>query len=87
MLQMKNMSNTINIRAYIDTGEFFGDVEEAILIKNKIESWKIKASKNSYLTRALSGAKGVIVPHQFVKAIGDIMIIAREAAPKLSEEE
>ncbi|MBT5924551.1 hypothetical protein HOH30_02390, partial [Candidatus Woesearchaeota archaeon] len=48
---------------------------------NKISGWKIKATKNSFLSRVLGSAKGVIVPHQLVKAVGDILIISRSAVP------
>jgi len=39
------------------------------------------------LSKLLGGAKGVIVPHQLVKAIGDVMIINKAAIPSYSEEE
>lgn len=86
MLRMKKLSETSLIRAYTDDGIYFGDVEEAIISKNKIESWRIRATRDSFLAKALAGAKGVIVPHQLVKAIGDIMIVSRAAAPSYSEE-
>ena len=35
----------------------------------------------------LGSAKGVIVPHQLVKSIGDIMIISKAAVPSYSEGE
>ena len=87
MLDMRKISETENLRAYTDDGRFFGEIEDAILQKNKVESWKIRASKGSFLSRALAGAKGVIVPHQLVKSIGDVMIVSRAAAPAYSEEE
>ncbi len=87
MLNTKKISETANIRAYTDDGSFFGEIEDAILQKNKVESWKVKASRGSFLSRALAGAKGVIVPHQLVKSIGDIMIVSKAAAPSYSEEE
>jgi len=87
MLKMKKISETSNLRAYTDDGLYFGDVEDAIINKNKVESWKVRASKESFLSKALAGAKGVIVPHQLVKAIGDVMIVSKAAAPSYSEEE
>ena len=33
------------------------------------------------MSRVLTGAKGATVPHQLVKAVGDIMIISRSALP------
>ena len=84
---MKNVSETVDLRVYTDNGDYFGDVEDAIIIKNKIASWKIKATRESFLSKALAGAKGVIVPHQLVKAIGDIILVSKAAAPSYSEEE
>jgi sporulation protein YlmC with PRC-barrel domain len=86
MLKTKRIVETIGIQAFTDNGDFFGEVEEAIININKIDSWKIKAAKGSFLSKALAGAKGVIVPHQLVKAIGDVMIVSKAAAPSYSEE-
>ncbi len=87
MLNTKKVSETTNLRVYTDTGDYFGLIEDAILQKNKVESWKIRADRGSFLSKALAGAKGVIVPHQLVKSIGDIMIVSKVAAPSYSEEE
>jgi len=87
MLKTESVSGAIGIRVYTDLGEYFGDVEECILTLNKISGWRIRATKNSFLTRVLGGAKGVIVPHQFVKAIGDIVIISKSAIPSYEEKE
>ncbi len=69
------------MRVFTDSGDYFGNVEESILTKNKIYGWRIKAGKNSFLSKILGSAKGVIVPHQLVKSIGDIMIISKAAVP------
>jgi sporulation protein YlmC with PRC-barrel domain len=87
MLKMKNISDTVNLMVFTEVGDKFGEVEDAILSKNKIDSWKIRATRDSFLAKALTGAKGVIVPHQLVKSIGDIMIVSKAAAPSYSEEE
>lgn len=75
------------MKVFTDTGEYFGDVEESILTHNKVFGWRVRASKNSFLIKVLGSAKGVIVPHQLVKSIGDIMIISKAAVPNYSEEE
>ncbi len=72
------------MRVFTDTGEYFGDVEEILLSANKISGWRIRATKNSFLNKILGSAKGVIVPHQLVKSIGDIMIISKTAIPNYS---
>ena len=87
MLRMRKLSEVENLQVFTETGEHFGEIEEAILAKNKVESWKIRATKESFLSKALSGAKGVVVPHLMVKAIGDIMIVSKNAAPNYSEDD
>ena len=87
MLRMKRLTETFNMKVSTDQGDYFGDVEEAILTQTKIQSWRIKATKNSFLNKVLGTAKGVIVPHQLVRAVGDIMIISKQAVPSTPEEE
>ncbi len=84
---MKKISETYNMHVYTETGDYFGDVEECILTSTKVFGWKIRATKTSFLSKILGSAKGVIVPHQLVKAIGDIIIISKAAVPSISTEE
>jgi sporulation protein YlmC with PRC-barrel domain len=86
MLSTKNLNSVQGLSVYTDAGEFFGIIEEAILNTNKVDSWKVKATARSYLSRAMPGAKGVILPHHHIKAIGDVVIISRAAAPIMTEE-
>ena len=81
MLKMKKISESYDMKVFTDNGEYFGDVEESILTSNKVFGWRVRATKNSFLTKVLGSAKGVIVPHQLVKSIGDIMIISKAAVP------
>lgn len=87
MLKMRRLSDTYNMKVFTDAGDYFGDIEESILTKTKVFGWRVRATKNSYLSQVLGSAKGVIVPHQLVKAMGDIMIISRAAVPSYSPEE
>ena len=87
MLKTKKLSDVFNVEVFSDSGEYFGDVEESILANNKIFGWRVKATKRSYLTKILGGAKGVIVPHQLVNSIGDVMIISKAAIPKMDDDE
>ena len=87
MLKMKKVSETYDLKVFTDTGEYFGDVEDSIIQVNKVSGWKIKSTKNSFLSRVIGSAKGVIVPHQLVKAVGDILIISKSAVPTGSMEE
>lgn len=87
MLKTKKISQTYNMAVYTDEGEYFGEIEESIVSSNKLFGWKIKATKNSFLNKVLGSAKGVIVPHQYVKSVGDILIINKVAVPNYSAEE
>ena len=79
MLKIKKLTDVIGKKVYTDTGDYFGEIEESNLVENKIESWRIKvvSSTGSFL----GGARGVIIPHQFVRAIGDVVIISRASLP------
>jgi len=86
MLKLKRISDMYEMKVYTDGGEYFGDVEELVLTKTKINMWRIKATKNSFLSSVLGGAKGVLVPHNLVRSIGDIVIISRSAVPNFGGE-
>lgn len=87
MLKMKRISECYDMKVFTDEGDYFGDVEEIILTTNKITGWRVKATKNSFLNTVLGSAKGVIVPHQLVRSIGDIMIINKSAVPSYDPDE
>lgn len=87
MLKMKKITETYEMRVFTDTGDYFGDVEEAILTQNKVFGWRVRATRNSFLNKVLGSAKGVIVPHQLVKSIGDIVIINKSAVPSYGPDE
>ena len=87
MLKMKKISECYDMRVFTDSGEYFGDVEEAILTQTKVFGWRVRATKNSFLNKILGSAKGVIVPHPLVKSVGDVMIISKAAVPSYSSEE
>ncbi len=86
MLKTKKLSDVFSIEVFTDSGDYFGDIEESILANNKIFGWRVRATKRSYLSKVLGGAKGVIVPHQLVNSIGDVMIISKAAIPKMDDE-
>jgi sporulation protein YlmC with PRC-barrel domain len=79
MLRVKNISEVIGKKVYTSDGDFFGVVEEVNLYDNRIEGWKIRVSGG--YANSLGGARGVIIPHQFVKAIGDVFVINRGNLP------
>lgn len=87
MLKMKKITEAYDMRVFTDQGDYFGDIEEVIVTHTKIFGWKVRATKNSFLNKVLGSAKGVIVPHQLVKSIGDIMLISKSAVPSYNPDE
>jgi sporulation protein YlmC with PRC-barrel domain len=81
MLKMRKVTEAYDLKVFTDAGDYFGDIEDCIVSGNKISGWKIKATKNSFLSRVLGSARGVIVPHQLVKAVGDVFVISKSAVP------
>jgi len=79
MLKIKKLSEVLGKAVYTDSGDHFGEIEEVNLVENKVDSWRIKVSGT--LGSFLGGARGVVIPHQFVKAIGDVCIISKANLP------
>jgi len=87
MLRVKRLSEIVGKKVYTDAGDLFGVVEEVNLVDNKIDGWRIVVSRESGIISSLGGARGIIVPHQFMKAIGDVVLINKNAIPIHEEEE
>jgi sporulation protein YlmC with PRC-barrel domain len=87
MLKMKKVTETYDMKVFTDSGDYFGEIEECIVSGNKVFGWRVRSTKNSYLDKVLGSAKGVIVPHQLVKAVGDVVIINRTAIPNYNDSE
>lgn len=83
MLKIKKLSDSLGKKVYTDVGDFFGEIEEVNLVENKIDGWRIKVGGS--LGGLLGGARGVIIPHQYVKAIGDVFLINKSALPTHDE--
>lgn len=79
MLSIKKVSEVVGKNVYTDSGDFLGQIEEVNLADNKIDGWRIRMSGKS--SSLIGGARGIIVPHQFVKAIGDVFIINKASLP------
>lgn len=84
MLRIKKVSDVLGRNVYTDTGDLLGQVEEVNLTENRVDGWRIRIS--GHMSSIIGGARGIIVPHQFVKAIGDIFIVNRASLP-INEEE
>ncbi len=87
MLKLKKISDVLGMKVFTNGGDFFGVIDEVELINNRVYGWKIRPTKDSSIIRAIGGAKGVIVPHKLVNAIGDIMIINQAAIPSQPEDD
>jgi sporulation protein YlmC with PRC-barrel domain len=81
MLKIKRLREMMGLKVFTDGGDYFGEIEEVNLSDNKVDGWRIKIARDSALAPFLGGAKGIIVPHQFVKAIGDVVVINKSAIP------
>jgi len=83
-MNIQKITDVLGTKVYTDAGDFFGEIEEVNLRDNKIDGWKIKITGS--IMSLIGGAKGVIIPHQFVKAIGDIFIINQATLPSQEPE-
>ena len=83
MLRIKKVSEILGKHVYTSDGDYFGQIEEANLVDNKIEGWRVKIG-NSFMN-VFGGARGVVIPHQFVKAVGDILIVNKASLPMKDE--
>ena len=83
-MRIRKITDVIGTKVYTDLGDFFGEVEEANLFENKVDGWRIKVSNT--VMSLIGGARGVIIPHHFVKAISDIFIISKTALPSSESE-
>ena len=79
MLRIKKVNEILGKNVYTSDGDFFGQIEDVNLSDNKIDGWRIKIG--SGFMNIFGGARGVVVPHQFVKAIGDIFIVNKGSLP------
>jgi len=83
MLRIKKITEITGKNVFTSDGDYFGQVDDVNLAENKIDGWKIKVG--SGFLSMFGGAKGVIIPHQFVRAIGDVLIINKNSLPSRSE--
>lgn len=79
MLRIAKLTQVTGKHVYTSDGDYFGQIEEVNLVDNKIDGWKIRVGGG--FMNLLGGARGVVIPHGFVKAIGDIVIVNRGSLP------
>ena len=78
-MRIRKVTEVIGMKVYTDGGDFFGEVEEVNIAENKIGGWRIRVGGS--VISLIGGARGVIIPHHFVRAISDIFIINKSALP------
>jgi sporulation protein YlmC with PRC-barrel domain len=78
-MRVRKITEVLGMRVYTDGGDFFGEIEEANLHENKIDGWRIRVGGS--VASLIGGARGVIIPHHFVKAISDVFLINKNALP------
>ena len=78
-MRVRKITEVIGTKVYTDSGDYFGEIGEANLCENKIDGWRIRIANS--LVSLFNGSKGVIIPHSFVKAIGEVFIIDKCAMP------
>ena len=78
-MRVRKITEVLGMKVYTDAGDFFGEIEEANLYENKIDGWRIRVSGS--IMSLIGGARGVIIPHHFVKAISDVFVISKSALP------
>ena len=78
-MRVRKVTEVLGAKVYTDSGEYFGEIEEANLQENKIDGWKIRVGGS--VMSLIGGARGVIIPHHFVRAISDVFIINKAALP------
>ena len=85
MLKIMQVSDIVGMKLFTDSGDFLGIIEEANLVDNKLDSWRIRVGRDSSLAPMLSGARGLIIPHQYIKAFGEVVIVSKAAVPMKEE--
>jgi sporulation protein YlmC with PRC-barrel domain len=75
MTKFKKVKDSYGMKVFTDKGYLFGEIEEAIIEKNRIASWRIKSIQGSSLASNVKNAKGIILPYKYFLAFGDIVIV------------
>jgi len=82
VVKFRKISSTYKAKVYTEDGYFLGEVVDAIIAGNKIYGWKIRVERGDLLKK---NVKGLIVPHQLVKAMGEIWIVSKAISSTTEE--
>jgi sporulation protein YlmC with PRC-barrel domain len=82
-ITVKDISEMFNKDVFTDKGFYCGKVSdiEFDLARFKVRAVVIEAAKGTFLGKIVGGKKGIIVPYQMVKAIGDVVLIKHITTP------
>jgi sporulation protein YlmC with PRC-barrel domain len=78
-MKIKKISEVLGKNVFTDAGDFIGQIEEANLVDNRIEGWRIRVV--GQVSNMIGGARGIIAPHSFVKSIGDVFVMSKAVLP------
>jgi sporulation protein YlmC with PRC-barrel domain len=78
-MKIKKISEVLGKNVFTDAGDFIGQIEEANLVDNRIEGWRIRVV--GQVSNMIGGARGLIAPHSFVKSIGDVFVMSKTVLP------
>ncbi len=87
VLELINISKVYGMKVFTDDGKYFGDVEEVVISDNRIDRWRIRATRGSLLSKLAGNARGVQVPQRYIRAVGDIVIMSKVGFPSQGAEE
>jgi sporulation protein YlmC with PRC-barrel domain len=87
VLKILRISEVVGMKVFTDAGDYLGSIEEANIVENRLDGWKVRIARDSTLIALLSGARGLIIPHQYIKAFGEVVIISKTAVPINEEKE
>ena len=87
MLKIRRLRGTIGAKVFTDAGDYFGEIEEVNLMNNKVDGRRVRVARDSNLSPFLGGAKGLIIPHQLIKAMGDVVVVSKAAVPSKEEDD
>jgi len=77
-MKIKKISEMKGMLVYTDLGEYFGKINGVNFEESRVGSWIVSLGD---IASSLMSTRGVIIPNQYVKAIGDIFIITKSALP------
>jgi sporulation protein YlmC with PRC-barrel domain len=88
-VNVKSLTEMFEKDVFTERGVYCGKVDDVKvdLDKFRMKAVAIEAVKGSYLAEMVGRKKGIIIPYDMIRSIGDIVIIKHITAPVAKEEE